>query len=478
MIRMSENDSTVHAEALIRTVARAFYEDTAIILIDVLLRDKFLRDDADMGIRLNLPCKQMRETLRFLETEHLVKSQAVDDLAEGGSQATKFWYIDYNHAVNVIRLRIYLLQKKLEENERRIRSSSVYLCPGYKTKICNGRYTETEAQQIVDHESGLFLCPECMEANTANPDPPAKSTYTLELVDNTKALKSAMDNLRRVKVQLNEKMIGNTQLRAGIYDLIKKVRMNKGPLSSNLPIENRHMNIGSKRLAGTGRTAGVKAKKLKEQMGENAQLLDSKGNIRKYLGGTTGSDDLNFLKNAMGQQLAFEVEKGGGARANVLATGGRTRSQLLEEAAIRVGVELDLVSALAKRHKHKREEEERQDEEAKRKREAQNKTLTFLRNNIGRNDEDEEARAQRLKQEAEEDDNDSDLEDIAVVIDSDEEAPEMTDDVRRATFQASYKREFARQKQILGLVKKSNNGNAQLIPNNDDEEEGVNWEEG
>jgi len=210
-------------------------------------------------------------------------------------------------------------------------------------------------------------------------------------------------------------------------------------------------------------------------------LLDSKGNIRKYLGGTTGSDDLNYLKNAMGQQLAFEVEKGGGARANLLATGGRSRSQLLEEAAIRVGVELDLVSALAKRHKRKREEEERQDEAAIKRREAQNKTLMFLRNNIGRNEEGEEARAQRLKLEAEDEDNDSDLEDIAVVMDSDEDAPQISDDVRRATFQASYKRELARQKQLLGLSNKGGaytDSNAQLIPNGDEDEDGVNWEEG
>jgi transcription initiation factor TFIIE subunit alpha len=93
---MSENDATVYAEALIMTVARAFYEDSAIFVIDVLIRDKFLRDDQDMGTRLSLPPKQLRKTLQFLQEEHLVKTEQVDDLAEGGSQATKFWFIDYN----------------------------------------------------------------------------------------------------------------------------------------------------------------------------------------------------------------------------------------------------------------------------------------------------------------------------------------------------------------------------------------------
>jgi transcription initiation factor TFIIE subunit alpha len=92
------SDLTVYAEALIATVARAFYEDDAICLMDVLLRDKYLRDD-DMGPRLSLQPKQLRKTLQFLQDEHMVKFEEVDDLAQGGSQASKFWYIDYNSAL-------------------------------------------------------------------------------------------------------------------------------------------------------------------------------------------------------------------------------------------------------------------------------------------------------------------------------------------------------------------------------------------
>jgi transcription initiation factor IIE alpha subunit len=123
------SDLTVYAEALIATVARAFYDDDAVCLIDVLIRDKFLRDD-DMAPRLQLPAKRLRTILQFLQEEHLVKSEDVDDLAQGGSQATKFWYIDYNHAVHTIRLRLHLLRKDLEETELSARSNSFYLCPG------------------------------------------------------------------------------------------------------------------------------------------------------------------------------------------------------------------------------------------------------------------------------------------------------------------------------------------------------------
>lgn len=216
------SDQTVYAEALIGAVARAFYEDEHALLIDTMIRDKYLRDD-DMGPRLSLPAKQLRRALQFLQDEQIVKFELVDDLREGGSQTTKYWYIDYNHAVNVIRLRIFLLKKKLEQAELRARSSSVYLCPGYKEKRCNGKYSETEAQQIVDTENGLFLCQECYNANESNPDAIPRDAYTLRLIDNTRDLRLAVDNARRVHVQLSGKIVGNQVLRPGIYELLQKV---------------------------------------------------------------------------------------------------------------------------------------------------------------------------------------------------------------------------------------------------------------
>ena len=51
-----------------------------------------------------------------------------------------------------------------------------------------------------------------------------------------------------------------------MYDLVQKVRgKGRSPITSNLPSENFALGIGSKRLAGTGRTAGIKARKLEQQ---------------------------------------------------------------------------------------------------------------------------------------------------------------------------------------------------------------------
>jgi hypothetical protein len=198
---------------------------------------------------------------------------------------------------------------------------------------------------------------------------------------------------------------------------------------------------------------------MKEKMG------DKGGSLKKFL--NTGSDDLTFLKNALGQQIAFEVEKGGGARANLLAKGGRSRERLLDAAAVRVGVDLDLVTSLAMQHKRKRQEEENEDEAAKQKKKAQFETLAFLKNNIGRNDEPDIDRT-RMEDEVEYDSDDDD--DFLIVYD-DDDWEGMSEDKRRAMFQSFYKKEMARLKALA-------NGESGNIVSDDGEDDGVNWLDG
>eukprot|EP00978_Attheya_sp_CCMP212_P003974 scaffold8467_cov59-Attheya_sp.AAC.4 len=470
-------------EALIATVARAFYDDECVCLVDVLLRDKYLRDD-DMGPRLSLPAKQLRRTLQFLQEEFLVKYELVDDLNAGGSQATKFWYIDYHQAVNVVRLRVFLLRQKLEKAELRARSSSVFLCPGYKQKTCNGRYTETEAQQVLDPLTGLFLCRECVASHAANPNAPPKDTYTLQLVDNTRVLRKAVDDMRRVSVQLTAKAAATggasgththttQQLRAGVYDLLQKVRSHGRGLTSNFPSENLALGIGSNRLAGTGRTAGIKAKKLAQQ-----GVVTGAASVRNYLGGATRSEegsDLTFLKNAMGEEVAFEVEKGGGARANLLATQGRKRSKLMDAAASRVGIDIPPGIKLLMSRKRAKVEERAKNGGASNKKAKGSAGFSFLQNNIGRASLEQDEEIQILRRKKQEDDakdegdtdddnDDDDDDDRSPMMDGDEQLWRMEEEERRSRFQAQYKLEKARQMEFIKPTERELTGSTHLAP--------------
>ena len=120
---------TLLAESLIRNVARAFYGDSEVFLVDVLLRDKYLRDDSDLASRLKLPTQNIRGILTMLNQEGLVEREKVDDLDEGGSRSTDYWYIDLWRATKVIALRTHLMIRKIKDREARARGTGQSECP-------------------------------------------------------------------------------------------------------------------------------------------------------------------------------------------------------------------------------------------------------------------------------------------------------------------------------------------------------------
>lgn len=489
-------DLTVHAEALIATVARAFYDDEAVCLIDVLIRDKFLRDD-DMAKRLQLPARRLRATLQFLTEEHLVSYEMVDDLAQGGSQATRFYYIDYNRAVHSIRLRVHLLKKKFHEQEIQARSNSFYLCPGHDKRRCNGKYTETEAQLVIDPTTGDFLCQDCSRLFENDPNPPPLEEYTLKLIDNEQDLKLAEDHKRRLDVQLTGKSIGNNQLRAGIFDLLSKTRVGKGksPISSNLPSENFALGIGSTRIEGTGRTMAMKVSKMQKEglatSAEQAREYLVGGGRRSNKHGPGGADNLMFLKSAHGHEIQLIVERGAGSRAQVLARQKLRKNKLMDAAASRVGATLPIPIRVQQALKRKAEAAAAAAAEAdknKRPKRIAASVPDFLFDSIGRADHERTVAEgiddwdaddggvnenDEASQNNQNDQNGYTNSGDVVWADDMEEWVEMPDDARVAKFQAQYKIEMTRQAHILQLEAGAGSPRA-----HDNREDSVPWEDG
>jgi hypothetical protein len=240
---------------------------------------------------------------------------------------------------------------------------------------------------------------------------------------------------------------------------------------------------GSKRLAGTGRTAGIKARKL-EQQGVAGSSLAAKNilvgaaSARKEGGGGDGNlSDLTFLKNALGNEIAFAVEKGGGARANLLSqrhpNPNRKRQKLMDAAATRIAAKVMLDDALPYAHKKRKlddskskQEESKEGNDAKSNKKADAlpgiENMDWLSNNISRERLDVELDRLR-KQDMEDDFDDKDggdgddtsdglppdaflLSDPAV-----EQEVSMDEDARKATFQALYAKEMNRQAELMQL---------------------------
>jgi hypothetical protein len=337
-----------------------------------------------------------------------------------------------------------------------------------------GKFTEEEAQQVVDQETNDFLCIYCYN-NYKHDQSMPRTDYTLTLLDNTKELKIAKNNLRRFEVQMKGKMIGDQQLRPGIFELLRKTRgKGKEPITSNLPSENYALGRGSKRIVGTGRTAAIKARKL-EQQGVAQSAQDAQ---KILVGGKHSAEgDLMFLKNAMGNNIGLRVEKGSGFRAKHLVTTKRQRQKLMDAAAARVGTSVPLDHLIKEMAKRRQEEEERKkngSSEGSKPEATSNgarqlpgmSNMDWLSNNISRQDLDiemERLRQKDMDQYSDDDDDDGNGDGgIDVIIlegPEDDDALYLKDEeTRKATFQHLYFREIGRQQEILQLKPEATTG--------------------
>jgi len=246
--------------------------------------------------------------------------------------------------------------------------------------------------------------------------------------------------------------------------------------------ENFVLGIGSKRLAGTGRTAGIKAKKMEQQ-----GVAESAAQAKAYLVGGAGrrQEDLLFLKNALGHEVQFSVEKGGGARAQLLASKRRRGRKLMDAAASRIGAALPLHLRVAEEaRKRKAADAAKQEEERVKGRKLMKPgaTLDFLNDNIGRGVlEDSTSPFVTHDAALEEEDDDAPEQQYEIVlVDDMEELRQLSDESRLRSFQTQYQLEMERQAKLLQLqpspMGSPSRGSHGGILSDDDED--VPWEDG
>lgn len=244
------------------------------------------------------------------------------------------------------------------------------------------------------------------------------------------------------------------------------------------------MGIGSKRLAGTGRTAGIKAKKMEQQ-----GVAESAAQAKKYLVGGAGhrQEDLLFLKNALGHEVQFTVEKGGGARAQLLASKRRRRRKLMDAAASRIGAALPLHLRVAEEARKRKAADAAKKEEERvkgRKIMRPGATLEFLNDNIGRGVLDGATAfdSQLVSQddEEEEEENAPEQQYEIVLVDDTEEMRHLSEETRLLSFQSQYQLEMERQAKLLQLqpspLGSPSRGTHGSVMSDDDED--VPWEDG
>ncbi|KAI1462482.1 hypothetical protein F4805DRAFT_136454 [Annulohypoxylon moriforme] len=148
------------AQNLVRTVARAFYtgpdERRLILIVDALVLHTTVKD-SDLSYLMALNPKDLNKSYSRLREDHFLRSHSRPELVAGKEKPVTrtYYYIDYRQAIDAIKYRTFLLDKKVQGDAVPQAEKKVYFC-----KRCGSEWTQMEVLDNMDPMRG-FMCHKC-----------------------------------------------------------------------------------------------------------------------------------------------------------------------------------------------------------------------------------------------------------------------------------------------------------------------------
>jgi len=170
-------------EDLLRIFVRAFYPPESVVVIEGLIRMKYIKDD-ELAQYLHLQTKQVRKELEILRRDYVVKcdtkSEQKTTPSHAGDRQTVYqvhsWYIDYQHVVDVITFRYIRLKNELKSIIDRQGENTEYICEN-----CNRIFSQLDVLPYTNIERGVFYCDNCsatlIEKNSNDQESVAKIKF-------------------------------------------------------------------------------------------------------------------------------------------------------------------------------------------------------------------------------------------------------------------------------------------------------------
>ncbi len=273
-------------EHLVATVARAFYTDTYIIVLDALVREKYIIEE-ELGPRLKLSPKEVRKITTHLESEMLIKFENV--YLEDNRSFIKCYYIDYNLFYNSVLYRVHLMQKAVVSEEKTELTEVFYQCP-----TCKEKSSSLQAMRLRSSE-GKFVCSHCCPADNIR-TLVSEAYYTLVEVDNRGKLNKVQLLEKKLQEQLNR-----SRDHEGIFNILAKLGK-LTPLAHNKPSDNISNGVRSSAVMDADVEADIK-QSMQFATGEFGSSL-----IRKSLGSATSARNMNSEGGVRRTEFNISIE--------------------------------------------------------------------------------------------------------------------------------------------------------------------------
>ena len=182
-------NSNLLVEKLIATVARAFYSDNYVVVLDTLIHEKYIREE-EIAPRLKMIAKDVRKIISHLEADMLIKHE---EMIMDDGRTSKCYYIDYQLFVNVIRYRVFMMKKAITSSEKSVLNDVFYQCP-----TCQETVSSLDAQKLRNYEF-KFICLNCCPHEDFRT---SRSEPFFVLVEQDKNLNSIQATIKRFEYQL------------------------------------------------------------------------------------------------------------------------------------------------------------------------------------------------------------------------------------------------------------------------------------
>ncbi|KAJ1985309.1 hypothetical protein H4R34_000130 [Dimargaris verticillata] len=142
---------------LVSYVGRAFLEPRSVIALDYINMRESVRDDELAGF-MKIPLRDVHKLGGLLKEGHLIKiATRMEPRKPDQRMIPKtYYYIDYKHFVDVIKWKMWKLQKNAGDQMQTEVDKKGYICPQ-----CRTAYDALDILNFCDPATGLFYCERC-----------------------------------------------------------------------------------------------------------------------------------------------------------------------------------------------------------------------------------------------------------------------------------------------------------------------------
>ncbi|KAJ1033831.1 hypothetical protein NDA16_000041 [Ustilago loliicola] len=199
-VKLASEEQLSTIRRMAQIVARIFYEDRHIVLMDQLVSITVLPADV-LAHRLGIQVKELAALSSKLLEDKLIctfRRNEIRDVITNRSVPRTYYYLDFKLFLDVTKWRMMSIRKKIDTRLRNELDNKGYVCPR-----CKKSYSTLEVAHLLDIFRNVFVC-----------ETPGCST---ELVDNEEAedVKRSKDSLMRFNEQLST-LLGGLRRTEGI----------------------------------------------------------------------------------------------------------------------------------------------------------------------------------------------------------------------------------------------------------------------